>query len=142
MKLFKNILISIFLCGVVLLLILFDHRVTVNNDINSLYKVYMHGNFLGLINSSEDLYSLINNEQKEIMKKYNVKQVYPPNGFNIVKTNTYSNDVLSVNSIYNMIEQEDAFTIKGYVVTLKGIKSAKMKMMKQMGKKNIMKIRI
>lgn len=125
MKLFKNILISIFLCGVVLLLILFDHKVTFKNDINSLYKVYMHGNFLGLINSSDDLYKLINNEQKEIMEEYNVDQVYPPNGFNIVKTNTYSNDVLSVNSIYNMIEQEDAFTIKGYVVTLKGIKSAK-----------------
>ena len=123
MKLFKNILISIFLCCCILLLILFDHKVTVKNDINSLYKVYMNGNYLGLINSSDDLYTLINNEQKEIMDKYNVKQVYPPNGFNIVRTNTYSDDVLSVNSIYNMIAQEDAFTIKGYVVTLKGVKS-------------------
>ena len=61
MKLFKNILISIFLCGCILLLILFDHKVTVKNDINSLYKVYMNGNYLGLINSSDDLYTLINN---------------------------------------------------------------------------------
>ena len=123
MRIIKNILLYIFLCGVVLLLILFDHRITVKNDVNSLYKVYMNGNYLGLINSSDDLYTLINNEQKEIMDKYDVKQVYPPNGFNIVKTNTYSDDVLSVNSIYNMIAQEDAFTIKGYVVTLKGVKS-------------------
>ena len=47
----------------------------------SIYQVYLDGEKIGLVESKDELYSLINKEQKEIKKEYNVNQVYPPKGF-------------------------------------------------------------
>ena len=82
------------------------------------YQVYLNGNKIGMIANDEDLYDLINERQKEIKKKYNVKNVYPPNGFDIVKSYTYEDMVNDVDEIYNQIEKEDDFTIKGYTITI------------------------
>lgn len=83
------------------------------------YQVYLNGEKLGLIEDEEDLYSIINENQESIKKKYNVDTVYPPNGFNIEKQLTYDEEISNTESIYKKIEALDDFTIKGYVVTIK-----------------------
>lgn len=88
-------------------------------EAKSNYQVYLDGEKIGKISSKKDLYSLINQEQSEIKKEYNVDQVYPPKGFQIIKTNSYDNTLQTVNDVYNAIKDEKEFTIKGYTVTIK-----------------------
>ena len=83
------------------------------------YQVYLDGEKLGLISSKEDIYNLINKEQIEVKKKYNTDQVYPPKGFQIMKTNTYDGQLNTTEEIYNKIKEKKEFTIKGYTITIK-----------------------
>ncbi|MGN1338617.1 MAG: peptidoglycan DD-metalloendopeptidase family protein [Candidatus Coprovivens sp.] len=83
------------------------------------YQVYLDGEKVGIINSKDDLYSLINKEQGEIKNEYNVDQVYPPKGFQIIKTKSYNDDLTTVEDVYNSIKEEKQFTIKGYTITIK-----------------------
>lgn len=83
------------------------------------YQVYLDGEKIGLIDSKDELYSLINQEQIDIKKKYNVDQVYPPKGFQIIKTNTYENTVTTVENVYETIKEEKQFTVKGYMIIIK-----------------------
>ena len=85
------------------------------------YKVYLRGKEIGLIYSKEDLYDYIDNQQRIIKSKYNVDKVYAPNTLDIVKDITYSTNISSVATIYNKINDLEPFTIKGYIVTIKGI---------------------
>lgn len=86
---------------------------------NSIYQVYLDGKKIGLIESKEDLYSLINEEQIEIKNTYNVDQVYPPKGFQIIKENTYSDKLATTRDIYDYIKEDKQFTVKGYTVAIK-----------------------
>ena len=85
---------------------------------NEVYQVYLNGKKIGLITNKEDLYDLIDERQLEIKEKYGVKNVYPPNGFDIVKSYTYSDMVSDVDEIYKQIESVDDFTVKGYTITI------------------------
>ena len=60
------------------------------------YQVYLDGEKIGLIESKDKLYDLINEEQVSIKEEYQVDQVYPPKGFNIIKTRTYDEKVSTV----------------------------------------------
>lgn len=84
----------------------------------SVYQVYLNGNNLGYINNNEELYRLINDEQKEIKETYDVDNVYPPNGLEVVLHVTYGEKISEVNDIYNKIKNEQAFTINGYKITI------------------------
>ena len=75
----------------------------ISNNVDSIYQVYLDGEKIGLINSEEKLYDLINQEQIEIKKKYNVDHVYPPIGFQIVETNTYNNQLSTIEKVYDTI---------------------------------------
>ncbi len=86
---------------------------------NSLFKIYLKGEELGYIENDDELYSLINNEQKEIKDTYNVNNVYPPSDFDIVKVNTYNNNITDITEVYEKIENYDNFTIKGYTYIIK-----------------------
>lgn len=86
----------------------------------SIYQVYLDGEKIGLVESKEDLYTLINKEQKEIKKEYNVDQVYPPKGFKIIRQTTYSEELNTVEEVYESIKDKKQFTIKGYAITIKG----------------------
>ena len=86
----------------------------------SIYQVYLDGEKIGLVESKEQLYSLINKEQKEIKKEYNVDQVYPPKGFKIIRQTTYEENLNSVEEVYESIKEKKQFTIKGYSITIKG----------------------
>lgn len=83
------------------------------------YKVYMDGEVIGLVESKDELYNLINEEQKEIKNTYGVDQVYPPKGFDINKYVSYDTNYVTTGSIYNMIKANDDFTIKGYQINVK-----------------------
>ena len=83
------------------------------------YQVYLDGEKIGLIESKDELYDLINKEQIEVKKKYNTDQVYPPKGFQMIKTNTYDEELNTTEEIYNKIKEKKEFTIKGYTITIK-----------------------
>ncbi len=86
---------------------------------NLVYKVYLNGKTIGLIESEEELLNLIDNKQQEIKNKYQVDKVYPPTGLEIKETYTYSTDIISAEKIYEIIQNKDPFTISGYTVTIK-----------------------
>ena len=84
-----------------------------------IYQVYLDGEKIGLIDSKEKLYELINKEQIAIKDEYQVNQVYPPKGFEIIRTHTYDENLSTVKEVYEKIKEEKQFTIKGYTVTVK-----------------------
>ncbi len=83
-----------------------------------LYQVYLDGEIIGVIKDKQKLLDLIDDEQKELKREYDVNKVYPPNGLKIQKIRTYEGDVQSVEYIYNKIKNKETFTIKGYTVTI------------------------
>ena len=85
------------------------------------YKVYLEGEEIGIINSKEELESYINQEQDEIKDKYGVDKVYLPNNLDIEKETTYSDDISSVPEIYEKIKDIAPFTINGYEIKIKGV---------------------
>ena len=90
----------------------------VEGNPNSLYKVYLNGNTIGLIESKQDLLDLIDREQTEIKERYSVDKVYPPSGLDIEDVVTYDTDISDVTDIYNKIKNEEPFTISGYTITI------------------------
>lgn len=89
------------------------------DKINEFYQVYLGGQKIGLINSKDELYNLIDKEQEGIKKKYNVDKVYPPEGLEVEKVLTYKTNIKTVEQIYDEINDIDPFTIEGYEVTVK-----------------------
>ena len=89
------------------------------DKINEFYQVYLGGQKIGLINSKDDLYNLIDKEQEGIKKKYNVDKVYPPEGLEVEKILTYITNLKTSEQIYDEINDIDPFTIEGYEVTVK-----------------------
>lgn len=82
------------------------------------YRVYLEGKSLGLINSKEDLEKYIDQKQQNIKTKYNVKNVYIPNGLEIKEETTYNQKISSTEEIYKEIEKNQSFSIEGYKVTI------------------------
>ena len=113
----KGKIISFLIIAIVSVSLFLSYFVDKNySKANKIYTVYLNGNKIGLLNNDKDLYDLINEKQQEIKKKYNVENVYPPNGFNIVKSYTYDEKVNDVDEIYKQIEDVDDFTVKGYTI--------------------------
>ena len=92
-----------------------------NRNPQNVYRVYLKGKSIGLIESKEELENYINKKQSEIKKKYNVDKVYPPKDLDIVNEKTFSNKLETVESIYNQIKDESPFTISGYIIKIKGL---------------------
>lgn len=89
-----------------------------NKDTVTLFQVYLNGKKIGLIESDQELYDLIDSEQTQLKEKYNVSKVYPPHGLKVTAIKTYDKKVTDVRSIYNKIKNEAPFTIKGYQITI------------------------
>lgn len=85
------------------------------------YRVYLKGKEIGLIYSKKELEEYIDKQQEIIKQKYSVDKVYAPNSLDIVKDITYNKEISSVSNIYEKIKDIEPFTIKGYVITIKGI---------------------
>ena len=109
-------LITMFITSLVFTMGILEDR---SGEAKQVYQVYLDGKKLGAIANDKDLYALINNEQSHIKERYDVDNVYPPQGFNITKDITYNEKISSVQDIYNEIKEEKPFTIKGYVITIK-----------------------
>lgn len=92
-----------------------------SNKPRDLYRIYLKGKSLGLIESKEELENYIDQEQQELKKRYHVKKVYAPTDLDIVKETTYEQKVKSVEEIYEEIKDTSPFTISGYVIKVKGL---------------------
>lgn len=116
----KNVIlctaITMVITGLVFVMGFLDDR---SKEALEVYQVYLDGKSLGAITNEEELYALINQEQKDIKDEYAVDNVYPPNGFNITKEVTYNEKVQDVKDIYDEIKDKESFTVKGYSVTIK-----------------------
>ncbi len=87
----------------------------------TVYRVYLKGESLGLISSKVELENYIDKKEIEIKEKYGVDKVYTPTDLDIIKEITYYDEVIPVNKIYNKIKDISPFTISGYQITIKGI---------------------
>lgn len=114
----KDKLITAIMCLSIFIILIVSGNTKNDKAPNSVYQVYLNGQKMGMIASKDELYDLINEEQKGIKEKYNVDKVYPPLGFEIVKYVTYDNDIVDANKIYDKIKDQDDFTIEGYKVTI------------------------
>lgn len=82
------------------------------------YQVYLDGKKVGLVEDKDELLNLINEEQQEIKDTYQINQVYPPTGFDILESITYNGGVSSANDIYQKIKNQGDFTIEGYEIII------------------------
>ena len=107
-----------------------------NTKPQTVYRVYLKGETLGLIKSKESLEKYIDEKQNEIKKKYNVDKVYVPTDLDIVKEITYDNNLKSNKEIYEDIKDISPFTINGYIIKIKGLDTKDSKGNVQKGKTN------
>ncbi|MDO4995677.1 MAG: peptidoglycan DD-metalloendopeptidase family protein [Bacilli bacterium] len=87
----------------------------------TVYRVYLKGESIGLIESKVELENYIDKKQAEIKEKYGVEKVYAPTDLDIVKEYTYYDKVSTTKEIYNKMKDISPFTINGYVVTINGL---------------------
>lgn len=114
----KGKIFTSILCGIILCIYFFATSYNkLDQDIKKIYNVYLDGEKIGAIENEEKLYNLIDEKQESIKKKYNVKNVYPPNGLEIVETYSYDTEISDLNKIYNKIETLQDFTILGYEIS-------------------------
>ena len=95
-----------------------------NTEPKQLYRVYLGGKSIGLIESTESLENFIDEKQSELKEKYNVSKVYIPNDLDIIQEVTYNEKTSSVQDIYNKIKQikgNESFTIDGYKIVINGV---------------------
>jgi len=90
-----------------------------SSEPNTFYKVYLNEEEIGVIESKEELQNYIDEKNLEYKEKYNVKNVYAPNGLEIKKINTYDSTTVSVEEIYEEISKKEPFTIAGYQFSIK-----------------------
>ena len=116
MKLKEKIYTTI-LCVIVLLLyITINSYNNLANSVNKVFNVYLDGKLIGAISDKDALYNLIDSKQQDIKDKYNVENVYPPKGLQIIEDYSYDTDITDLETIYNKIEDMQDFTISGYEV--------------------------
>ena len=89
----------------------------------TVYKVYLDGKSLGLIESKQSFENYVNEKQKEIKEKYKVNKVYAPANLDIVKEITYDDNIKTNKEIYEEIKDQSSFTIDGYSIKIKGLES-------------------
>lgn len=89
-----------------------------NYQPNTYYQVTLDGEIVGTIKSKRELEKYISNTEKYIKEKFNIDEVYAPNGLEIKKIVSYDENIMSVSDIYNLIQDKKPFTIKGYQMTI------------------------
>lgn len=114
----KNIVLIILAIILSLLFVFFDGKNLKKNEPIVAYRVYLEGKDIGLIRSRDELEKFIDMKQESLKQKYNVSQIHIPNNINIVKDVTYEDNILSVESIYNKINNISPFTIEGYQIVI------------------------
>lgn len=100
-----------------------------------LYRIYLKGESIGLIESKKELESYIDKKQNQIKEKFNVDKVYLPEDLDIEKEITFDNNISTIKEIYNKIKDISPFTIKGYAINIGGVTSQAVDGTKVKGKK-------
>ena len=85
----------------------------------TIYHVYADGKTIGHIKDKQALMDLINEEQVDIKREYNVNEVFLPQGINVQPHRTFRNDISDVREVYNEIKRNRPFTIEGYTITIR-----------------------
>jgi len=117
----KNTIIAIFISLVVsfgLLSLGFTKDIQIPQEV---YRVYLEGKSIGLIESKEDLENYINEQQQHLKELYNVDKVYIPQDIDIVKDITFDEKILTIRQIYDKIKDITPFTVNGYKITIEGV---------------------
>ncbi|MBO5414283.1 MAG: peptidoglycan DD-metalloendopeptidase family protein [Bacilli bacterium] len=117
----KKLVFYIFVCAILSFCIIQFSSVNAKNTPKEVYRIYLKGESLGLIESKDELEKYIDTKQDSIKKKYGVNKVYIPEDLDIIKEITYHGKVLSIKEIYEKIEKKSPFTIDGYTTTIKGL---------------------
>lgn len=113
----KDKIFTFLLCLIVLCVyFVIDNYDRLDKNIVKVYNVYLDGKKIGSIKDKNSLYKLIDEKQQVIKDKYNVKNVYPPNGLEIIENYSYNTTINNVESVYNKIEELQDFTILGYEI--------------------------
>lgn len=94
-----------------------------NQEPQTVYRVYLKGKSLGIIKSKEALEKYIDKEQEHLKKKYQVDKVYVPDDLDIIKEITYNQKTSTTKEIYEKIQDKSPFTIQGYAIVIKGLKT-------------------
>lgn len=115
-KKINTFIIAVF---ITLITVYFSFGYKNNNNPSTLYKVYLNGEVLGVIESKDKLENYIDKQNKEYKEKYGVSKVYAPNGLEIRKISTYNSKVDSVKTVYKKIKEKADFTILGYQFNIK-----------------------
>ena len=93
----------------------------INKNPKTVYRVYLEGKSLGIIESKKSFENYIDKKQNEIKEKYKVDKVYTPAELDIVKEITFENEVKTNQEIYKEIKDISSFMIDGYVVKINGL---------------------
>ncbi len=117
----KTILFTILAVFTSALLVIIDIPETKASQPKEVYRVYLDGQSLGLVESKDELENYIDQEQTEIKEKYHVDKVYIPNELDIVKEITFDEETVSNEKIYNRIQNQSPFTIQGYKIFIQGV---------------------
>lgn len=119
MSKFKQILFYIIIIGIIgIISILLPSGYRKALEPEEFYKVYLDGNEIGVVSSKKKLEDYIDKKNEQYKSLYNVSRVYSPNGLEIEKILTYDGRVNKVEDIYDIIQKEKPFTIKGYKFTI------------------------
>lgn len=110
-------IILILILGSVIFLLGFQSK---NSEApNTYYQVYLDDQVLGTIKSKKKLEKYIDQKGNYIKEKYNVSNVYSPNGLEIRKVTTFDDELSDVSKVYEKLEELKPFTIKGYKFSIK-----------------------
>lgn len=85
----------------------------------SLYKVYLDGEVIGIIESKEALEEYIDSQNTKYKEEYKADKIYSPNGLEIKTVSTYSKNIDTIEDVYKKILQKEPFTISGYEFNIK-----------------------
>ena len=118
----KYIFLTILAFAISIIIVILESTSYVFYEAQNVYRVYLNGKSLGIIESKKDLENYVNDKQQDLKNKYNVDNVYIPQGLKIRQETTYNEDTESVEEIYNKISSEEDFTINGYTITITDIK--------------------
>ncbi len=116
----KNI-IFIISATIISAILLFVTPTTKALDPQNVYRVYLAGKSMGLIEDADALEEYIDNEQEMLKEKYNVDKVYAPSNLTIEKDITYNEAISTPKQIYEKIKDIEPFTIKGYAINIGGV---------------------
>lgn len=115
MKKVLTILLVIILSSIVVFLGFSNNK---NSQPNTYYQVTLDGEIIGTIKSKKALEKYISSTEDFIKEKYNINEVYAPEGLEIKKIVSYQEDIKDVSDIYALIQDKKPFTIKGYQITI------------------------